>query len=210
MEWDQILIVIFSGVVAASTVAYAFWTHRLTAETRQMRQVQTEPRIAVRVEASETGRNGYDLVIRNEGSGAAKNVAFEFTGDTSYFRHSWVGRAPPRVNELPIIKNGLDYLEVSQQYRFDLGTVTKPEFERASESPWIFRTVYDGLYGSSHSDTYRIDFSQFGGTFFVPDRLKEIANHISKIQLELKNLNQNISSLGKKNQCVDSTDDKKD
>ena len=37
---------LFSGIVAISTVVYAFLTWQLVSETRKMRKVQTEPSVA--------------------------------------------------------------------------------------------------------------------------------------------------------------------
>ena len=79
-----------------------------------MREFQTEPRVSIRVETDHTGELGYELVVQNEGQGVAKNVSFAFEGDPSYFRNSWVIRRPPAIDELPIIKNGLAYLEPNQ------------------------------------------------------------------------------------------------
>ncbi len=97
-------LLIFTGVVAASTVFYAVLTRQLVIETRRLREVQTEPRVSVRVETDHTGRHGYELTISNEGQGVAKNVRFAFEGDSSYFRNSWAGRTPPELNELSVIK----------------------------------------------------------------------------------------------------------
>ena len=138
LDVPQVLMVIFTGAVALSTVGLAVLTCWLVSETRRMREVQTEPRVSIRVEADHTGRPGYELTIRNEGQGAAKNVTFEFKGDPSYFRNSWVNRSPPEINELPVIKDGLKYLEPSQVYRFPLGTLSPAEYERAIEAPWTF------------------------------------------------------------------------
>ena len=120
--------VVFTGVVALSTVVYAVLTWKLVAETRTMRESQTEPRVSIRVESDITGAPGYELVIRNEGQGVARNVSFEFEGDPSYFRKSWLINKPPAVDDLPVIMDGLDYLEPKQTYRFPLGTVSDEEF----------------------------------------------------------------------------------
>ena len=188
MDLGQVLMVIFTGVVALSTVVYAVLTWRLVTETRRMREVQTEPRVSIRIEADRTGFLGYDLIIQNEGQGVAKNVRFEFEGDPSYFRNSWVNRRPPAVNDLPIVKNGLDYLEPNQLYRFPLGTVSSEEFERAIEAPWTFRTHYESLYGKRKSDTYVMDFSQFIGMFFESNYLKEIAEEMKAVREDLHRL----------------------
>ena len=188
MDLGQVLMVVFTGVVALSTVVYAVLTWRLVAETRRMREFQTEPRVSIRVETDHTGLLGYELVIQNEGQGVAKNVRFEFEGDPSYFRNSWVNRRPPAIDELPIIKNGLDYLDPNQTYRFPLGTVSSKEYERAAETPWVFRTHYENLYGKPRTDTYTVDFSQFMGTFFESNHLKEIAEHMKVVRGDLHRL----------------------
>ena len=188
MELGEILIIVFTGVVAGATAAYALLTWRLVSETRKLRQVQTDPRVSVRVEADHTGRPGYELVVENNGQGVAKNVSFEFKGDPSYFRNSWVNRAPPAIDELPIIKNGLDYLEPNQVYRFPLGTVSPDEYERAVETPWTFRTQYESLYGKRKTVTFIVDFSQFRGMLFESNSLKEIANHMKAVRQDLHRL----------------------
>ena len=188
MELGEILIIAFTGVVAASTVAYAVLTWRLVAETRRLREAQTEPRVSIRVEADHTGHLGYELVVENSGQGVAKNVRFEFEGDPSYFRNSWVNRRPPAVDELPAIKNGLDYLEPNQTHRFPLGTVSSEEFERAVEAPWIFRAHYENLYGKLRTDVHMVDFSRFKGMFFESNHMKEIAEHMKGVRDDLHRL----------------------
>ena len=185
LDLGQVLMVIFTGVVAASTVVYAVLTWKLVSETRRLREVQTEPRVNIRVEADHTGRPGYELTIRNEGQGVAKNVSFEFEGDPSYFRNSWVHRSPPEINELPVIRDGLDYLEPNQVYRFPLGTVSPEEYERAVETPWTFRTQYESLYGNPRTDTYIVEFSQFRGMIFDSNHLKEIAEHMKAVREDI-------------------------
>ena len=185
MELSEWLIVGFSGAVAASTVVYAVLTWKLVSETRRMREVQTEPRVSVRVEASQGGHQGYELVIRNDGQGPAKNVRFKFKGDPSYFRNSWIGRSPPSVDQLPAIKDGLDNLEPGQTFRFPLGSTSEEEFSRATQAPWVFHVKYQSLFGKCKLDTFPVDFSQFQGTFFERTPLKEISEHLDSIQKDL-------------------------
>ena len=188
MDLNEILIMAFTFVVAVSTAVYAYLTWRLVSETRRMREVQTDPRVSIRVEADHTGHPGYELVIQNYGQGVAKNVCFKFEGDPSYFRNSWVGISPPKIDELPVIRDGLDYLEPNQVYRFPLGTVSPEEYERAVETPWTFRTQYESLYGKPRTDTYIVDFSQFRGMFFESNHLKEIAGHMKAVREDLHRL----------------------
>ena len=52
--------VIFSGLVAFSTIIYAFLTWSLVLETRKMREAQTEPNIIITIQPSEEWINFID------------------------------------------------------------------------------------------------------------------------------------------------------
>lgn len=155
-----------------------------------MREAQTEPRVSIRLEMDHTGLHGYELVIRNEGEGVARNVRFEFEGDSSYFRESFIRGVLPTVDQLPIITDGLPYLEPGQTFRFSLGTVSEKEFNRAAGDPWIFRVQYENLFGEQRKDTYPLDFSQFRGMFFAPNRLVEISQHLDSIRKDLNRVSE--------------------
>jgi len=178
---DETLIVWFTGVVAVSTVFYVILTGWLAIETWKTRMAYVEPRVSVRVELDSSGHHGYELVIANEGQGVAKNVRFKFEGDPTYFRDSFVTGGPPTVDQLPVIKNGLEFLEKDQNIRFPIGTVSNEEYERSAKSPWTFKVKYEILYGKRRKVTHIVDFSLLRGTFFVPNRLKEIAENLESI-----------------------------
>ena len=178
-------ITVFSAVVAISTVVYAGLTRQLVAETRKLRQVQTEPRVNIRVEGDHSGHHGLELTIRNEGQGVAKNVQFKFDGDPSYFRKEFKLPGIPVVSELTIIKNGLDYLEPRQVYRFFIGMTSSEDFELAVKKPWKFCVKYEDLYGKCHTDNHTVDFSLFRGTRLQPNHLEEISEQLKEISRHL-------------------------
>jgi hypothetical protein len=64
---------LFTLVVALSTVFYVVLTRRLVLETIKLRRAGTEPDIAIYLERRE--RHNIDMVIRNIGSGPAYNLA---------------------------------------------------------------------------------------------------------------------------------------
>lgn len=133
MELGEVLIAVFTAVVALSTVAYVVLTWQLVSETRQLRRVQTEPRVSVRLELADRARHGaMELVIRNEGQGPAQNIQFNFQGDPTYFTKN--GKRPP-IDELPIIKGGLPYLGPEQSFRVFLGWLFGEDFDRANREP---------------------------------------------------------------------------
>jgi hypothetical protein len=53
LAMPDVLLLVFSGVVALSTVVYAVLTWKLVAETRKMREAQTEPKVSVFVEMND-------------------------------------------------------------------------------------------------------------------------------------------------------------
>ena len=194
MDWEAKLFIVFSGTVAFSTVVYVVFTGLLMWETRKLRRVQTEPRVTVRVDDGRPGQFGYDLVVSNEGAGAAKNVTFKFEGDASYFRKSWAGKAPPPVDELPLIKDGTSHMSTNVEMRFHIGSPTPDEFERACKQPWVFKTRYEGFDGSEHSAEFTIDFTHFRGTFFDRDEMSDIARHLKDIERQLRKITQHLST----------------
>ena len=185
MELGEILIIVFTGVVAGSTAAYALLTWRLVSETRRLREVQTEPKVSVRLELSErVGHGGLELVIRNEGQGPARNIRFNFQGDPTYL----IGHGQQRpIDQIPIIKNGLPDLGPGQSFRFLLGWLFGEAFDRANREPWTIPVDYKNLGNKSKRATYLLDFSQFSGLIAGSGApLVRIEKHLESIQKEFR------------------------
>ena len=181
MELSEVLIVMFTGVVAVSTVAYAVLTWRLVSETSQLRKAQTEPRVSVRVEIAEmVGHGGLELVVRNEGQGPAQGISFEFEGDPTYFVDH--GNILP-IDKIPAIENGLSYLGPGQSFRFLLGWLFGEAFERASQKPWTFHVDYESMSGKRARATYILDFLQFAQLpIGSASPLSEMEKHVRTIK----------------------------
>ena len=178
MEMEQIWILIFSGVVAASTVVYAILTGWLVWETQKLRKAQTEPRVSVYVELNEQAGNGQmDLVFENEGPGPAEGIEIGFRGDPTYFDDE------RPVDQLPAIKNGLKYLGPYRRFRIILGWLHGEEYERAIQEPWIFDLKYKNAVGKKTSETFVVDFSQFSGLILTGSSpLVKIEKHLDTLQ----------------------------
>ena len=187
MELGEVLIVVFTGVVAVSTGAYAFLTWKLVSETRRLREVQTEPKISVRLELAEhVESGGLELVFRNEGHGPAKNIRFRFQGDPTHFIGH--GQQQP-MDQVPVIKNGLAYLGPGQRFGFLLGWLFGKAFARASREPWTFHIDYENLSGKSKKDTYLLDFSQFEGLIVGGGPpLVRIEKHLDSLRKDVHHL----------------------
>jgi hypothetical protein len=104
---------VFSGVVTVATVIYAWLTAKLVQETRQMRQVQTEPRIQVTYRVSDHWINFLDISVRNIGLGPAHDISFVVHGETDVpGTKELVGR----LLQLATFKKGLAYLGPNEEY----------------------------------------------------------------------------------------------
>ena len=182
------LILIFSGLVAFSTVFYAILTWILVCETRKLRKVQIEPQISVRAEFSPRAADGaLELVIRNEGQGGASNIKFEFKGDPTYFVES--GITTP-INEISALKDGLHYLGPNQRFDILIGWLLGDAFNKAVTAPWTFDVSYENLHGESRNTKSIVDFAQFdriilrdsSPLFKIEKHLNDIQKHLARIR----------------------------
>ncbi|OQA92886.1 MAG: hypothetical protein BWY27_00147 [Bacteroidetes bacterium ADurb.Bin234] len=82
---NECLQIIFSGIVALSTVVYAVLTWRLVSETRKTREIQVTPDIHVFFEKSEADVHFVYIVLENFGYGIAYNTTFEIIKDFSVY-----------------------------------------------------------------------------------------------------------------------------
>ena len=189
-EW---LIVAFTFVVAGSTVAYAILTWKLVAETRTMREVQTEPRVSARLELAQSlDHRAVELVIRNEGQGQAHKIKFSFEDDLAPFIER--GHRGP-LDEIPAFKNGLPNMAPGQQFRFFLGWLVSDEVKNATSPLRSIGVYYKNLSGKSLRDEYTLDFSQFFGVLIEQDYLQRIADHLNVIQQDIHLVAQGLTSL---------------
>lgn len=69
--------VIFSGLVAISTVVYAVLTWQLVSETRKMREAQQEPKFLVTTQPREDSLDFVEMIVKNIGLEPAYEVKFE-------------------------------------------------------------------------------------------------------------------------------------
>ena len=182
MELSQSLIIVFSGVVALSTVVYAVLTAKLVSETRSLRKAQTDPQLAVSVQLDRGDRDGLvDLVIRNHGGGAAQNITLGFQGDPNLFDEE------QPIDRVDIIAHGIPYLEPHGSSRIALGWLNdKERFERAKQSPWVFNVRYEDSLGNVKTDVFTIDFQQFSGLWWTSSPMSKIARGVESMEREIR------------------------
>lgn len=148
-------LLVFSGIVAASTFVYAVLTWRLVSETKRLRVAQTEPMVSVTYHPREEWINFIDFRIKNVGAGPALDIKFEVEPDFEYVKDK-------RLSELNLFQNGLKYLGPGDERRFFLTSLTE-NGARKVESPFEVKVTYRGTIGGDKTDRYVIDFSEWEG-----------------------------------------------
>jgi len=179
------LTVIFTAVVTLSTVVYAVLTAVLVAETRRMRQAQTEPKVEVIIKHREEWINLIHIYIRNIGLGPAYNISFDISAEAG-------GEGAQALiddfTEANFFKTGLKYLGPGQEQVSGLSQMTE-KFEQKIQSVLVFNVRYQGATGKTFQEEFRLDFSEFKGRSQIgKPHLYAITQHLEKIQSDFHHI----------------------
>lgn len=174
---------LFSAVVTLATVVYAWLTWKLVGETRAMRRAQTEPSVSLRL-APHAYRFGFvDLVLCNDGVGAAYDVAFQVVaGDDADVE------LLKKLNELGFVKRGLAYMSPRQEIRTFFASAIQRDEQRMNTNIKVL-TRYRSALGDKVEGEFWLDFSPFWGYGAVGEHpLVAIEKELEKIQKEVTSL----------------------
>ena len=175
MALDEILLLVFTGVVSVATAAYAILTWKLTAETRRMRQAQTEPMVSIWFAPRPESINFVDLIVRNTGLGPAFDVEFVVTPDFEYDN----GRF---LSQLNLMANGVPYLAPGQTIQFFLTSLIE-RFDQKINTPFVITARYRDAQGKQFANDYTIAFSQLEGLAQLGEPpLMKMAKHIEQLE----------------------------
>lgn len=177
-----IMSLIFSLVVAGATVFYAMLTRALVAETRRMRQVQTEPVIAIALEPSEHGLNFLNFTIQNVGQGAARSIKLRAEPNFQRFKGRYIA-------DLGLFKHGIKYLAPNQKITFFLASVLDDVHGKGDDLSRLNFTThvsYESALGQKYDESFPIHFESLEGfgTIGSPP-LISIAQAVDKIQKDI-------------------------
>ncbi len=179
------LTVIFTAVVTISTVVYAVLTAVLVAETRRMRQTQTEPKVEVVIKPREEWISLFHVHVRNIGLGPAYDISFEIIAEKGGDGAQELIGDFTKTN---FFKTGLKYLGPGQELASDFSQMTE-KFDQKIESVLVFDVHYRGATGRLYQEKFRLDFCEFKGrTQMGTPHLYAIAQHLEKIQSDFRNL----------------------
>jgi len=187
---------LFSAVVAISTVAYAILTWGLVSETRRMREVQTEPRIEITLKPLDFAINIVRLHIRNIGLGPAKNIRF-------ISRVSSGGEAAKKLleefNKTNFLKGGLNYFGPGHELFSRYIKVTK-DFDAIIKSVLIYDVEYESITGKKYKDQITIDVSELKGMqrpgkpnlYTIAQSIEAIQKDVSHVVSGFKKIHTNV------------------
>lgn len=185
MDASDAIGLVFSGVVAASTVVYAVLTHKLVSETRNMRESQFRPLINISIIPREEEISWLDFVVQNASSNTAYDVQFELTGTLP-------DDPGPSLKDVGFIKNGIKHLGPNQRISLFLCSVLGL-FETGSKRPipnFSIVVKYKGAT-SEYVDTFSFDFKDLQGLsqLGIPP-IHKISRSIEGIQKDFHKLSQ--------------------
>ncbi len=174
--------ILFAGVVAASTVFYAILTRSLVAETKKMRETQTEPKIAVWFRPREEEINFGHLYVRNIGLGPAFNVSFEISEETETPGGQMLIKD---FSEAQFLNTGLKYLGPGQELQSGPSSFLK-NFGEKIKAVLTVKIKYSGATKREYEDVYKLEMAEFKGySKFGDPPLHSMAKSIQKIQEDI-------------------------
>lgn len=183
----QIASAVGTLTLAALTFAYVRFASEMVKEARETRITQERPEVIV--DADYSNQDVVDVVVRNIGRGAAKDITFDFSAplvsSISEQKHS---ESVP-LNELPYFKEGIEFLAPGAEIRafWDtyVGLLPLLRSEGLTEGITI-TSRYKSLADELYETRWTINPLRISGTPHVKRRgNNEIAKAIESISKDL-------------------------
>lgn len=174
--------VIFTGAVTLATIIYAALTARLVTETRELRRVQTEPRVEITAQSLDISINIVRLRIRNIGLGPAFDMAFA--------PQVVKGGAPAEsllkdFTASSFFTTGLGYLGPGEE-RFSLYTDMAKDGEGKLDAVLSIDLSYRGASGEVYRHPATIDMTEQKRDYQLgKPHLYAIAQSLEKLQVDV-------------------------
>jgi hypothetical protein len=189
MQWlidnNALVTLVFTAVVAISTVVYAVLTARLVDETSRMRQAQTEPKLSAYFEPKEEFVNYGYLYIKNIGLGPAYEIRVSMKPEGSIAGSEYLIKDFVKVKAF---ERGLNYLGPGQVLRSGFTSMVENYQDKIGAVLHI-SLDYKCADGSSKNEVCRVHFSELEGYGGLgKPHLYSIAQSLEKIQKDIHNL----------------------
>lgn len=158
----------------------------MVAEMRAGRVEQSRPQVVV--DADYRRSPLVDVVVRNVGRGAAKNITFEFSATMVSSLSAEEHSVAVPLNELSYFKEGLDFLAAGAEVRtaWDSLISLRPVLEeRGLEDGFTVTSRYESLDGEPHETPWKIDPLKMEGYHFpqegVADAVGKLADEVAAL-----------------------------
>lgn len=183
---------LFTAVVALSTVVYAVLTALLVFETRQMRKAQTEPRLSAYFEPIEEYVNFGHLYIKNIGLGPAFDISISIKSSGSKEGSEYL------INDFgktKFMEKGINYLAPNQMLRSGYTSMVE-NYNEKIKSILLVTLDYRSADRKKHKELFTIDFSEIEGYGSLgKPHLYSIAQSLEKIQKDVGHISTGFHKL---------------
>jgi hypothetical protein len=158
---QETLTIILTGVIAAATFAYSILTFFVLRETTALRKVETDPLLAVYIQAEDESIHTANLVIQNIGRGPAYNLRWEFNNGDPLVKFLLKRSHPINLPNMGFFK-GWRYMAPSQKYDTFIGSFV--ELLKSQEDIHMdINTSYENRRGETFRQSFRIDPTDYWG-----------------------------------------------
>lgn len=182
---QELATLLFTGVVALSTLVYAFLTALLVFETRRLRRAQTDPKVTAFFEPIEEFVNFGHMYVENIGLGPAYDITFTLRPDGCV---SGSEMLIADFSKTKFLERGVKYLGPGQKRRS--GNTSFPDgYEKKIKAIVIVDISYRNATGREYQEECRLDFSELeGASQLGTPHLYSIAKSLEKMQKDLHHL----------------------
>ncbi|HOK88334.1 MAG TPA: hypothetical protein PK404_05825 [Fervidobacterium sp.] len=187
MSLSDIISLVFSGVVAISTVVYAVLTYQLTSETRKMCEAQTEPKISLSIQPREEYIKLLDMIVENIGQGPAYRVKFEVNPDFEFVKGYF-------LSQLGFVKNGVAYFAPKQKIEFFLTNIAEGFNDKVNIEIKI-KVTYSSKTGKRYEDEYIISFKELAGLISLESPKSKIAYALERSERDFDKISSCLDQL---------------
>jgi hypothetical protein len=158
MDLNQILTLIFSGIVTTSTVIYAILTHKLVKETKATRLLQITPDVQVYLEKAETDAHLVYLIIENLGYGVASEVKLTIIKDFNHYNNERL-----RLSNMGSFKHGLSSFYPKKRYKYFFTNLLE-NFENKVNDTIEIGVTFKDIYNKKYQRKFVLQINEILGT----------------------------------------------
>lgn len=190
---EDLIQIIFSGIVIFSTVVYAVLTWRLVKETKKIRLFQIKPDIRVYFERGEANEQLLYIVVENQGFGAALNVSFQILKNLESYKGEYFN-----LKGKGVFKHGIVTLYPSQRHRYFVLPLEKENFDKIISETLIVKVNYRDITDKKFEETFSLPIIETVGVgkSIPPDTYSgRVPFYLEKIDKSLKGLSAAIDKL---------------